>query len=123
MDYQEFKDGYYKMVKITEQKDSFIIALPTFHPFTSDCLQICFITLSDGRVKLTDCGTTLEYLEEVYITLSSYKAKVDCILKRFGCKFEDGLLVCELSTGSASQVRSLVGNFIEAIALIANIDI
>ena len=123
MDYQEFRDGYYNMVKITEHKDDFIIALPTFHPFTSDCLQIRFITLPDGRVKLTDCGTTLEYLEEVYLTLTPYKEKVNRILERFNCKFEEGVLLCELPTGSASQVRSWVGNFIEAIALIANIDI
>ncbi|MDE6241871.1 MAG: DUF1828 domain-containing protein [Anaeroplasmataceae bacterium] len=123
MDYQEFKEGYYKMVKITEHKDDFILALPPFHPFTSDCLQIRFITLPDGRVKLTDCGTTLEYLEEVYLTLTPYKEKVDRILERFSCKLEDGVLICELPTGSASQVRSWVGSFIEAIALIANIDI
>ncbi|MDE6661410.1 MAG: DUF1828 domain-containing protein [Anaeroplasmataceae bacterium] len=123
MDYQEFLEAYKNMMKITEHKDDFIIALPTFHPFTSDCLQIRFITLPDGRVKLTDCGTTLEYLEEVYLTLTPYKEKVNRILERFNCKIEDRLLVCELPTGSGSQVRSWVGNFIEAIALLANIDI
>lgn len=123
MDYQEFLAAYKNMTKITEHKDSFIIALPAFHPFTSDCLQIHFITLPDGRIKLTDCGTTLEYLEEVYLTLTPYKEKVDCILERFRCKLEDGVLICELPTGSASQVRSWVGNFIEAIALLANVDI
>ena len=123
MDYQEFLAAYKNMMKITEHKDNFIIALPSFHPFTSDCLQIRFITLPDGRVKLTDCGTTLEYLEEMYLTLTPYKEKLDRILERFACKFEDGVLVCELPTGAGSQVRSWVGSFIEAIALLANIDI
>lgn len=43
MDYKEFREDYYKMVKITENEVNFIIALPSFHPFTSDCLMIRFL--------------------------------------------------------------------------------
>ena len=76
-------DAFHKKVKITELEDLFILGLPSIHPFSDEGIAIKFVTLDDERVMLTDCGTTIDYLEEQELLLNQYQEKMQRILNRF----------------------------------------
>lgn len=94
-----------------------------FHIENDESIALRFSQTEDGRPVITDCGTTRDYLELMYINLSDYKEKLDKIKERFFIEEEDGAFKMTIPTDSYLQVLNYVGYFIQAISIIANIDL
>ena len=125
-DVKEFVEEYFKATRVKE-RDGYTIVTPHFFHIDSDeSIALKFSETEDGRPILTDCGTTRDYLELSYINLSDskYKAKLDAIKERFFVEEdEDGALVMTIPTTSPLMVMNYIGYFIQAISIIANIDL
>ena len=82
-----------------------------------------FSETENGRPIVTDCGTTRDYLELMDIDLKKYREKLNAIKERFGIEEEDGAFIMTMPTNSLSYVQRSLGYFIQAISIIANIDL
>ena len=94
-----------------------------FHIESDESIALRFSQTEDGRPVVTDCGTTRDYLELMYINLSDYKEKLQKIKERFFIEEDDGAFVMTIPTTSYLQVLNHVGYFIQGITMIANIDL
>ena len=124
-DVKEIVDKFYSSIRIRE-RDGYTIVTPHFFHIDSDeSIALRFSETEDGRPVITDCGTTRDYLELSYINIgdSKYKAKLDAIKERFFVEYDDGAFVMTIPTTSPLMVLNHIGYFIQAISIIANIDL
>lgn len=108
--------------RIEERNGSIFVISSFFFPGSDESLALCINQIEDGRYLLSDCGSTVDYLEIEDVDLASYQENLKRILERFNVTF-DGK-VFRKTTGSDSEVslKLCLGYFIQALSLIANID-
>lgn len=114
---------YLKSVKVRRDGDSVFVTPPFFHLESDESIALRFSKTADGRPVVTDCGTTKEYLQIMDIRLEEYREKLDAIKERFGIEEKDGAFVMTMPTDNWLSVRRHIGYFLQAISIIANIDI
>ncbi len=123
MDIEKLLDEYRERTTIRRSGEYVFVTPPFFHLESDDSIALRFSEKADGRPVLTDCGTTKDYLDIREISLKKYREKLDAIMKRFGIKEENGAFVMEMPTNSPLHVERNLGCFIQAISIIANIDL
>lgn len=99
------------------------VALPMYHLDDNDSIALRFTQTEDGRPIVTDCGTTMDHLELMDVNIKNYREKLNAIMKRFGIEEQDGAFVMKMPTSSLNFVAMNLGFFIQAISIIANIDL
>ena len=106
-------------------RDGCIIVTPHFFHIDSDeSIALKFSETEDGRPIVTDCGTTRDYLEIMEINLKKYQDKLNAIKERFFIEEDEyGSFVMNIPTNSIPMARNYIGYFIQAISIIANIDL
>jgi len=123
LDIQDVIDKYTSSISIRKDGD-FVFVTPSFYHIDSDeSIALRFSQTPDGRPIISDCGTTRDYLELRCITLNRYNEKLEAIKERFYLGEEDGAFIMEMPTESINSVKRHIGYFIQAISLIANIDL
>ena len=123
IDIKQLIETYFKSIRIRENGD-YVIATPSFfHIESSESICLRFSETEDGRPVVSDCGTTRDYLDTQYIRLSDYKEKLDAIKERFFLEEEDGVFSMTIPTTTTHMVHKHLGFFIQAISIIANIDL
>ena len=123
MNIEELFKYYKKYTIINKGEDYAIIGIPFFH-FGHD--EGIAIRLSDknGQLIISDCHTTTDYLDAEGIDLNDYSDKLAVIMKKFGI-FLDGN-VFRMVIHDAEYIPALnrqIGYFVEAMSLIAHIDL
>ena len=122
-DIAQLVEEYSKSVKIRQSGEFVFLTPPFFHPESDESIALRFSQTEDGRPVITDCKTTVEYLESRDIDIEDYREKLEKIKKRFFLEEEDGVFKTTLPTDSINYVKKSLGYFIQAISLIANIDL
>ena len=116
-------EEYFKTTRIRE-RDGYTIVTPHFFHIESDeSIALRFSETEDGRPIVTDCGTTMDYLEIMDINLNNYRPKLEEIKKRFFIEEDDGVFKMTIPTDSPLMVINHICYFIQAISIIANIDL
>lgn len=123
MNVEEFLKMYRSHTILKEGEDWAIIGLPFFHLGHPDGIAIRF-TNKNGELFLSDCRTTTEYLDAENIDLEDYPDKLETIMRKFGL-FLDGDVFRKKVYNPESEIGlcTAIGCFIEAICLIAHIDL
>ncbi len=124
IDIEEFLDKYREDITVRRSENGCVFLTPPFYHLNSDeSIALRFSETEDGRPVITDCGTTKDYLELMDIRLKDYREKLDAIKERFFLEEEDGAFLMTLPTNSLEYVKLHLGYFIQAISIIANIDL
>ena len=116
-------EAYSKSVKIKSDGDCIFVTLPFYHIDSDESIALRFSETKDGRPIVTDCGTTRDYLEITDINLEDYQDKLNAIKERFFIEEDDGVFIMTMPTDSITSVKNHLGYFIQALSLIANIDL
>ena len=123
MSVEELFKYYKSKMIINEGEDYAIIGLPFFHFGHDEGIAIRFSNVN-GQLIVSDCHTTIDYLDANDIDLQDYPDKLDAIMSKFGV-YLDGNVFRKV-IHDADWLPSLnreVGYFLEAMSLIAHIDI
>ena len=123
IDIAQFIEEYVSSVKIRESGDFTFVTPPFYHMDSDESIALRFSETQDGRPMLTDCGTTMDYLEFKGISIKDYRDKLNAIMKRFFIEEDNGAFVMTMPTDSINSVKQHLGYFIQAISIIANIDL
>lgn len=123
IDVEKLLDEYREDITIRYQNDNVFIALPFYHLNSDESIALRLYETEDGRPIITDCGTTRDYTDLMDIRLKDYREKLDKIKKRFFLEEENGAFVMTMPTNSLVSVQNHLGYFIQAISIIANIDL
>ncbi len=122
-DIAAFLDEYRRDITIRYGNGAVFLAPPFYHIDSDESIALRFSETADGRPVLTDCGTTGDYLELREIRLKDYRGKLDAVKERFFIEEENGAFVMTMPTNSPEYVKLHLGYFIQAISIIANIDL
>lgn len=123
MDITELLDQYRNSINVRYGNGCVFVAPPFFHVGGDESIALRFSQTKDGRPIITDCGTTKDHLELKDINIEKYREKLNAIKKRFGIEENDGVFIMEMPTNSLNFVEISIGYFIQAISIIANIDL
>ena len=119
----EFLDRYRADISVRYGNGCVFIALPFYHVGSNESIALRFSETKDGRPVITDCGTTKDHLELTDIQIENYREKLNAIKERFYIEEDNGAFIMEMPTDSIEYVKMHLGYFIQAISIIANIDL
>ena len=124
IDIEKLLDRYREDITVRRSENGYVIVAPPFyHLESNDSIALKFSETEDGRPVITDCGTTRDYLELMEIDLKDYREKLDAVKKRFWLEEENGAFIMTVPTNDPLYVMNHIGYFIQAISIIANIDL
>ena len=123
IDVEDLLEEYSKSIRVRQSGDFIFVTPPFFHIESDESIALRFSQTDDGRPIITDCGNTIDYLDLRGISIGGYREKLEAIKKRFFLEEEDGAFKMTLPTDSLNYVKKSLGYFIQAISLIANIDL
>lgn len=123
LDIEKLIQGYHESVRIKKNGEYVYVTPPFFHIDGDESIALRFSEDSDGCTIIGDCGTTLDCLGLSYINPNDYREKLEAIKERFFIREEDGEFVMAVPTENLQMARKYLGYFIQAISLIANIDL
>lgn len=122
-DVKELIEEFTKSIRVKEYDDHAFVTPHFFHIDSDESIALRFSQTEDGRPIVTDCGTTRDYLEIMDINLKNYSEKLQAIKERFFIEEDDGAFIMTIPTNSRLMVLNYLGYFIQAISIIANIDL
>lgn len=124
IDIEKLTEEYFKSVTIRHRDGCAFATPPFFHIESDESIALRFSETEDGRPVVTDCGTTRDYLEIMEINIKNYQDKLNAVKERFFIEEdENGAFYTVIPTDSLNRVNVFIGYFIQAISIIANIDL
>lgn len=114
---------YSDSIRIRQNGEFIFVTPPFFHIKSDESIALRFSQTEDGRPIITDCGTTKDYLDMIDIDIENYREKLNTIKQRFFIEEENGAFKMTMPTDSLNSVKAHLGYFIQAISIIANIDL
>lgn len=123
IDINEIKKNYADAISYREFNGSYIVAIPFFFPNSSDSIAIKISFDELERPILSDCHTTLDYLDEMVIDISQYSQKLKKITDRYNLELDERTFTLAVPTTQPYYLTKYLGFFVQALSLIANINI
>ena len=123
IDIEKLLDQYREDITVSNRNGYVFVTPPFYHLESYDSIALRFSETENGRPIITDCGTTKDYLDLMNINLKDYREKLNAIKKRFWLEEENGAFIMTIPTNSLPYVINHIGYFIQAISIIANIDL
>lgn len=123
IDINDIFKNYKDNISYREFNGSYIIAVPFFFPNSSDSIAIKISFDELDRPILSDCHTTLDYLDETGIDVNAYRQKLEKIMHKYDLDMEDRAFKLAVPTTQPYYLTKYLGFFIQALSLIAGIDI
>jgi hypothetical protein len=105
------------------REDTYIINPDIYLDGYNESLAIVIQNISDECIRISDCHVVWNYLEINGIDPLRYKEKIDKILKRTGVCLDENTFYIEQEYTSIDQIHSMINSLLQAIFLIANIDL
>lgn len=105
------------------REDTYIINPDIYLDGYNESLAFLIQNISDECVRISDCHVVWNYLEMNGIEPLRYKEKIDKILKRTGVCLDENTFYIEQEYTSIDQIHSMINSLLQAIFLIANIDL
>lgn len=105
------------------REDTYIINPDIYLDGYNESLAFLIQNISDECIRISDCHVVWDYLEINGIDPLRYKEKIDKILKRTGVCLDENTFYIEQEYTSIDQIHSMINSLLQAIFLIANIDL
>ena len=122
IDIDKFLDEYRNSMIVNYCDDCVIIGLPFFHYGHDEGIAIR-LDEKDGGLVLSDCHTTEDYLDAQGIELADFGERLEKIIKRFGLVHDGNVFRKKVPGPVDNSFKRYLGYFIQALSIIANIDI
>lgn len=116
-------EQYRKDVTIKEKEKYTLVTPPFFHIENDESIALKFSQAEDGSPVISDCGTTMDCLEIKGVDINKYRERLNAVKARFFIEEEDGVFRMAIPTNDLQHAEVYVGYFIQAISIIANIDL
>ena len=120
---EKILDLYREDTTVRRGEGCVFILLPFFHTKSDDGITIKVSEDEDGLPVLSDCHTTVDYLELRDVELSDYSDRLKKIIRRFGLTLDGNVIRATVPSLDENYVEIYLGYFIQALSIIANIDI
>ena len=123
IDVKKMLDLYRKNTTVQYGNDCIFIALPFFHTKSDESILIKVCENEDGLPVFSDCHTTVDYLEERDVSLADYAERLEKAIRRFGLIQDENVFRMTVPSTDDTYVELYLGYFIQALSVIANIDL
>lgn len=120
---EKFLDEYRDNIIVNYYNDDVFIALPFFHTKSDESIMIKISENENGLPVFSDCHTTEDYLELRNVELTNYSERLEKIIKRFGLVHDENVFRMIVPTIDDFYIKIYFGYFIQALSIIANIDL
>lgn len=108
--------------RIEERNGSFFIINSFFFLGSDESVSLRINETEDGSFILSDCGSTMDYLEIEDINIADYEESLRAILNRYNITFDSGVFQKVTGSNTEFSLKLSLGYFIQGLTLIANID-
>ena len=105
------------------REDTYIINPDIYLDNYNESLAFLIQNISDECMRISDCHVVWDYLEMNGIEPLKHKEKIDKILERTGVCLDENTLYIQQKYTSIDQIHSMINSLLQAIFLIANIDL
>lgn len=122
-DVKQLIEAYHKNITVIEKENGVLVMPLFFHIDSDESIILRFCAAESGIPTITDCGTTKEYLQLRDIRMEDYREKLEAIKERFFIEENDGVFSAVIPTNDLQHAGVYVSYFIQAISVIANIDL
>ena len=123
IDIENFLDLYRKDTTVKYGNNCIFIALPFFYPKTDESISIKITENDDGLLVLSDCHTAEDYLELRDVELTDYSERLQKIIRQYSLIHDGNVFRMTVPCLDKIYIEIYLGYFIQAITLIANIDL
>ena len=123
IDIEKILDLYRKNTTIRHGNDSIFVTLPFFYTKSDESILIKITENEEGLPVFSDCHTTEDYLELRDVELSDYSERLKKIIKRFGLVHDENVFRMTVPSLDDIYIELYLGYFIQALSIIANIDL
>lgn len=123
IDIETILDQYRKHTTVYPGNGCIFVSPPFFHTKSDDGLLIKITENEDGLPVFSDCHSTEDYLELRDVDLSNYGERLEKIIKRFGLIHDGNVFRMTVPSIQDVYVELYLGYFIQALSIIANIDL
>lgn len=123
IDIEELLDEYRRSTTVRYGSSGVFVTPPFYHINNDESIALRFSEAEDGRPVISDCGTTMDRLELMDVRLKDHRERLNAIKERFCIEEKDGAFFMKVPTTSLEHVIMHIGYFLQAITLIANIDL
>ena len=123
IDVERLLDLYRKNTTVNCGDGCIFITPPFFHTKSDDSITIKVSESDGGLPVFSDCHTTIDYLEERDIYISDHDKRLQKIIRRFGLTMDKNVFRLQVPSTDDTYVELYLGYFIQALSVIANIDL
>ena len=123
IDVERILDLYRKNTTVKCGDSGIFIALPFFHTKSDESILIKVYENEDGLPVFSDCHTTVDYLELRGVSLTDYGKRLENVIRRFGLVHDKDVFRMTVPSLEDIYIELYLGYFIQALSIIANIDL
>ena len=123
IDTERILNLYREHTTINQGNGCVFIIPPFFHTKSDDGILIKVTENEDGLPVFSDCHTTEDYLELRDVELDDYSERLEKVIKRFGLVHDGNVFRMTVPSPDDTYVELYLGYFIQALSVIANIDL
>ena len=123
INFEKILDQYRSNTRISRGNDCIFITLPFYHTKSDESIAIKVTETENGLPVFSDCHTTEDYLELRDVELSEYSERLEKIIKRFGLVHDGNVFRMKVPSNDEIYIELYLGYFIQALSVIANIDL
>ena len=120
---EKILDLYRKNTTVKYGNTGIFITLPFFHTKSDESILIKVTENEDGLPVFSDCHTTKDYLDMRDIELDDYSERLEKVIKRFGLMYDGNVFRMTVPSTEENYIELYLGYFIQALSIIANIDL
>ena len=123
IDIERILDLYRKDTRVRHDEDCIFITPPFYHSKSDESIAIRVTEAENGLITLSDCHTTEDYLELRDVYLNEYSERLERVIKRFGLIHDGNVFRITVPSREDNYIEFYLGYFIQALSIIANIDL
>ena len=123
IDIEKLLDVYRAQTTVREGNGCIFVNMPFFYPGSDDSIAIKITENEEGLLTLSDCHSTLDHLELKDVELSDYRDRLKRIIKRFGLVQDGNVFRMTIPSLQELYIEIYLGYFVQAMTLIAHIDL
>lgn len=123
IDIEKILDRYRESTTVTQGNNCLFVIPPFFHTKSDDGIMIKISENEQGLPVFSDCHTTEDYLELRDVELADYGERLENVIRRFGLVHDGNVFRMTVPSLDDVYVELYLGYFIQALSIIANIDL
>lgn len=123
IDIEKILERYRRNTAVSYGNGGIFVSLPFFYTKSDEGIMIKISENEQGLPVLSDCHTTEDYLEFRDVELADYSERLEKVIRQFGLVHDGNVFRMTVPSLEDNYVEIYLGYFIQALSIIANIDL